>query len=112
MDRQVRSEVGRTEEIEEERLDEQHIIRVHGHELRLPVSASEQAEEVLTHGQHEDGETKPPVEDASPAIGAGGPDAEQVQKRKEKEALCAPVVKRLQEHADGTGSEPFAELHI
>src|SRR5215472_12647604 len=71
VDRQVRREVGRAEQVEKERLDEQHIIGVHGHELRLPVSPSQQAEEVLPHGQHEDREAKPPVEDASPAIGAG-----------------------------------------
>src|SRR5712692_9404976 len=106
MDRQVRSEVRRTEEIEEERLDEEHIVGVHGYELRLPVATGQQAEEVLAHGQHEDGEAKPPVENAPTAIGAGGPDAEEMQQREEEEPLRAPVVKRLEKLPNGIGEPP------
>ncbi len=93
MDRQVSREVGRAEQVEKERLDEQHVVGVHRHELRLPVAAGQKTEEVLAHGHHEDRQADPPVENAPPAEGAGGPDAKQVQQREEEEALRAPIVK-------------------
>ena len=106
MNRQVCGEVGWAEQVEKERLDEEHIVGVHGHELRLPVATGQQSEEVLTHRQHENRQANPPVEDAPTAIGAGGPDAEQMQQREEEEALRAPVVERLEKLAKGTRQPP------
>ena len=93
VNRQVSREVARAEQVEKERLDEQHVVRVHRHKLRLPIAASQQTEEVLAHSHHEDRQTDPPVENAPPAERAGGPDAKQVKQREEEKALRTPIVK-------------------